>query len=166
MLGHWFDTWGRRKMITLTYAVSAVLLALTGWAFAQGYLTATTQTALWTIIFFFASAAASSAYLTVSEIFPLETRGMAIAFFYAVGTGLGGVGAPWLFGTLIGTGSKSAIFGGYLGAAALMLLAAFVEFRLGVDSEGKSLEEIAPPLGSRACTDAADDSGLILGTSA
>lgn len=162
ILGHWFDTVGRRRMITLTYAVSAVLLAVTGWAFAHGHLTATTQTALWTVIFFFASAAASSAYLTVSEIFPLETRGMAIAFFFAIGTGVGGVAAPWLFGTLIGTGSRMAIFLGYLGAAALMLVAAGVEYWLGVDAEGKSLEEIAPPICSRPET----PSGPLCGASA
>lgn len=146
-LGHYFDTVGRRKMITLTYVISAVLLSLTGYLFHLGLLTATTQTLAWSIIFFFASAAASSAYLTVSEIFPLETRGLAIALFYAVGTGTGGVIAPWLFGRLIGTGSTLNIFFGYLAAALLMLGAAIVAWFYGIDAEQKSLEEIANPLG-------------------
>jgi MFS family permease len=133
-------------MITLTYATSGILLALTGYLFSQGFLNATTQTLLWCIIFYFASAAASSAYLTVSEIFPLETRGLAIALFYSVGTGIGGILAPWVFGSLISTGSRTAIFYGYLLASLLMILAAVVEWLLGIDAENKSLEEIAPPL--------------------
>jgi MFS family permease len=109
-------------------------------------LSATSQTVLWTIIFFFASAASSAAYLTVSEIFPLETRGLAIALFYSMGTGIGGMVAPWIFGKLIGTGSREMIFWGYLGAAILMAGAALVEIWLGIDAEGKSLENIATPL--------------------
>jgi MFS family permease len=101
-------------MIATTYALSGLLLALTGALFAAGILSATGQKVAWTIIFFFASAAASSAYLTVSETFPLEIRALAIAFFYAVGTGIGGMGAPWLFGALIDTGSRVSLFGGYL----------------------------------------------------
>ena len=146
LLGRFFDTVGRKKMISFTYAMSGVLLAITGYLFNQDLLTATTQTLMWSCIFFFASAAASSAYLTVSEIFPLETRGLAIAIFYSIGTGIGGVVAPWFFGTLIGTGSRAAIFWGYLLAAVLMAGAAIVEIYLGIDSEGKSLEEIAEPL--------------------
>jgi MFS family permease len=148
-LGHLFDTIGRRKMITFTYSVSAILLAITGYFFHLGLLSAMTQTILWSIIFFFASAAASSAYLTVSEIFPLETRGLAIALFYAIGTGTGGIIAPWLFGVLIGTGSRTNIFYGYLAAGVLMLGAAVVAWIYGINAEGKSLEEISPPLSSR-----------------
>jgi MFS family permease len=148
VLGRFFDTIGRRKMITFTYVISGVLLALTGYAFAQGWLNASTQTAAWSVIFFFASAAASSAYLTVSEIFPLETRAMAIALFYCIGTGIGGVVAPWVFGALIESGAPVNILYGYLFAAALMVAAGLVEWWIGVDSEGKSLEEIAAPLSS------------------
>jgi MFS family permease len=146
LLGRLFDTVGRRVMIATTYAVSGLLLALTGYLFAAGLLSATEQTIAWTVIFFFASAAASSAYLTVSETFPLEVRALAIAFFYAVGTGIGGVAAPWLFGVLIDTGSRASLFGGYLLGASLMLAAAFIVFRFGVDAERKSLETVAAPL--------------------
>ncbi|HZL31716.1 MAG TPA: MFS transporter [Pseudolabrys sp.] len=145
-LGHLFDTIGRKQMISLTYIISAVLLAMTGWLFALGQLTAMTQTALWTAIFFIASPAASSAYLTVSEIFPLETRALAISFFYSIGTGAGGIAAPWLFGTLIGTGSAWNVFYGYLFADFLMLAAAIIEIMFGVAAEGQCLEKIAIPL--------------------
>jgi MFS family permease len=148
VLGRFFDTVGRRPMISITYAVSALLLAVTGLLFAQGRLSASEQTVLWSVIFFFASAAASSAYLTVSEIFPLETRGLAIALFFAAGTAAGGVAAPWLFGTLIGTGSREALFDGYLVAAALLFLAAAVELVYGVPAERTPLESIARPLSS------------------
>ena len=148
VLGHWFDTVGRRPMIALTYGTSATLLALTGWLFSQGLLSAAGQTALWSVIFFFASAAASSAYLTASEVFPLEIRALAIAIFFAVGTGTGGVLAPWLFGTLIGTGSRDAVFAGYLLGALLMLLAVGAVLAYGVRAERKPLEEVAPPLTS------------------
>ncbi|HEX5093754.1 MAG TPA: MFS transporter [Burkholderiales bacterium] len=147
-LGHWFDTVGRRPMIGLTYGTSATLLALTGWLFSEGLLSAASQTALWSVIFFFASAAASSAYVTASEMFPLEIRALAIAIFFAVGTGTGGVLAPWLFGVLIGTGSREAVFGGYLAGAALMLLAVAAVLAFGVRAERKPLEEVAPPLTS------------------
>jgi MFS family permease len=146
LLGRLFDTVGRRVMIATTYALSGLLLALTGYLFAVDLLSATGQTIAWTVIFFFASAAASSAYLTVSETFPLEVRALAIAFFYAVGTGIGGVAAPWLFGVLIDTGSRLSLFGGYLLGASLMLAAAVVVFRFGVDAERKSLEAVAVPL--------------------
>lgn len=149
LLGHLFDTIGRKQMITLTYALAGVLLAVTGWFFHDGLLTAQTQTLAWTIIFFVASAAASSAYLTVSEIFPLEIRGMAIAIFFAVGTLVGGVGAPLLFGWIIGTGSSTALFMGYLVAAALMIFAAAMEAWIGVAAERRSLEHIAAPLSSK-----------------
>ena len=146
VLGRFFDTVGRRQMISGTYTASALLLILTGYLFTRGALSGYSQTALWTVIFFFASAAASSAYLTVSEIFPLETRAMAIAFFYSLGTAAGGIVAPWLFGTLIGTGSRTAVFYGYLAGALLMLAAAGVEIAYGVSAERKSLEEVAAPL--------------------
>jgi MFS family permease len=147
-LGHLFDSIGRRKMITFTYVMSGALLALTGYLFVHGHLSATTQTLLWSIIFFFASAAASSAYLTVSEIFPLETRAIAIAVFFSLGTGIGGVVAPWLFGRLTESGSRHEIMWGYLFAGGLMVFAGVVEWGLGVNSERKSLESIAAPLAS------------------
>src|SRR3989454_4936975 len=149
LLGHLFDTIGRKKMITATYGLAGILLALTGWLFHAGVLTAQTQTLAWTIIFFIASAAASSAYLTVSEIFPLEIRALAIAIFYAIGTLAGGVGAPTLFGWIIGTGSITALFMGYLVAAALMIFGALVEAWIGVPAERRSLEDVAAPLSSR-----------------
>jgi len=147
-LGHWFDTLGRRPMIALTYGTSATLLALTGWLFTQDLLSAAGQTAMWSVIFFFASAAASSAYLTASEVFPLEIRALAIAIFFAVGTGTGGILAPWLFGTLIGSGSRDALFAGYLLGAGLMLLAVGAVLAYGVRAERRSLEDVAPPLTS------------------
>jgi MFS family permease len=149
VLGHFFDTIGRKQMIAATYGVSGILLALTAWLFHAGLLTAQTQTLAWTIIFFVASAAASSAYLTVSEIFPLEIRAFAIAIFYAVGTLTGGVGAPILFGWIIGTGSSNALFIGYLVAAVLMIFGAIVELWIGVAAERRPLEDVATPLSSR-----------------
>ncbi len=149
VLGHLFDTIGRKKMIAATYALAGILLAVTGWLFHAGMLTAQTQTVAWTIIFFIASAAASSAYLTVSEIFPLEIRALAIAIFYAIGTLAGGVGAPILFGWMIGTGSSTALFAGYLVAAVLMIVGALTEIWIGVAAERRSLEHIAAPLSSR-----------------
>ena len=149
LLGHLFDTIGRKPMITATYIISGVLLALTGWLFHAGLLTAQTQTLAWSVIFFVASAAASSAYLTVSEIFPLEIRALAIAIFYAIGTFAGGVGAPLLFGWIIGTGSSTALFIGYLVGAALMILGGLTEAWIGVPAERRALEHVAPPLSSR-----------------
>ncbi|HEX4828878.1 MAG TPA: MFS transporter, partial [Xanthobacteraceae bacterium] len=111
-----------------------------------GVLSATGQTIAWMVIFFFASAAASSAYLTVSETFPLEVRALAIAFFYALGTGVGGVAGPWLFGALIDTGSCWSLFGGYLIGSALMLAAALIAARFGVAAERKPLESVSRPL--------------------
>ena len=146
LLGRMFDTIGRRPMITATYAISGVLLAASGYAFMIGSLTAQTQTIAWMVIFFFASAAASSAYLTVSETFPLEIRALAIAFFYAIGTGIGGIIGPFLFGMLIDTGSRVSVFAGYLLGAVLMMIAAAVEWRWGVAAERKSLEAVARPL--------------------
>jgi MFS family permease len=146
VLGRLFDVIGRRPMIAFTYVTSGVLLAVSGYLFAEGTLTATQQTLAWTIVFFFASAAASSAYLTVSETFPLEIRALAIAFFYAVGTGIGGVAGPWLFGALIDTGSRWSVFGGYLFGSVLMLAAALVGALFAVAAERKSLESISRPL--------------------
>jgi MFS family permease len=149
LLGPLFDTIGRKQMITATYGLAGILLALTAWLFRAGVLTAQTQTLAWTIIFFVASAAASSAYLTVSEIFPLEIRALAIAIFYAIGTLVGGVGAPLLFGWIIGTGSVTSLFVGYLVAAALMIFGAVIEVWIGVPAERCSLEHIAAPLSSK-----------------
>jgi len=146
LLGHLFDTVGRRVMIASTYAVSGILLAVTAELFSHNVLTATGLTAAWMIVFFFASAAASSAYLTVSEIFPLEIRALAIAFFYAIGTGVGGVIGPLLLGMLINTGSRGSVAIGYLIGAALMIGAAAVEAVWGVAAERKALESVAPPL--------------------
>ncbi|MCZ0732727.1 MFS transporter [Phreatobacter sp. AB_2022a] len=149
LLGRLFDTLGRRPMIVFTYAMSGVLLAATGALFAAGVLTATTQTLAWMVIFFFASAAASSAYLTVSENFPLEIRALAIAIFYAIGTGIGGVAGPWLFGALIDTGSRLSLLSGYLLGAGLMLAAAVVMALYGIAAERRPLEEVSRPLSFR-----------------
>ncbi|WP_207477209.1 MFS transporter [Arenibaculum pallidiluteum] len=146
ILGPLFDTVGRKPMIAGTYALSGVLLAATGYLFVQGFLTATTQTLAWSVIFFFASAAASSAYLTVSESFPLEARATAIALFYALGTLLGGVAAPWFFGRLIETGDPGQVVIGYLIAALLMLAAAGIELLIGVSAERRALESVARPI--------------------
>jgi len=146
VLGRLFDTWGRRPMIAATYALSGLLLALTAMLFVAGLLDAATQTLAWTCVFFFASAAASSAYLVVSESFPVEVRALAIAFFYALGTGIGGIGAPWLFGALIGTGERAAVAWGYALGAVLMLAASAVALWLGIAAERKPLEEVARPL--------------------
>jgi MFS family permease len=148
LLGRLFDTLGRRTMIALTYGVSGVLLAFSGYLFSIGVLSAQTQTIAWMVIFFFASPAASAAYLTVSETFPLEVRALAIALFYAIGTGIGGVIGPALFGVLIDTGSRVSVFGGYLFGAALMVVAAIVASRYAVAAERQSLESIAKPLAS------------------
>src|SRR2546430_14216415 len=134
LLGHLFDTIGRKKMIASTYGLAGILLALTGWLFHAGLLTAQTQTLAWTIIFFIASAAASSAYLTVSEIFPLEIRALAIAIFYAIGTLAGGGGGATLFCWVIGTWSRTALFMGDMVAGALLFFCAFCEGCVGVSA--------------------------------
>jgi len=148
LLGPLFDSIGRRFMIAATYALAGLGLLITGYAFEQDVLTATTQTIAWSAIFFVASAAASSAYLTVSEVFPLEMRAVSISLFYAAGTALGGFLGPPLYGAMIESGSRSALFGAYAFAAALMIAAAIVTLRLGVDAERKPLEEVCAPLGS------------------
>jgi len=146
LLGRLFDSVGRKPMISLTYGMAGVLLCLTGWMFAQGLLSAEGQTLAWTFIFFFASAAASAAYLTVGELFPLETRAISISLFYAFGTLLGGAGAPALFGLLIESGSREQIFAGYLLGGGLMVAAAVAELVLGVPAERAPLEEVTAPL--------------------
>jgi MFS family permease len=146
LLGPLFDRVGRRAMIAATYAISGLGLAATGYAFAQGWLDARTQTLCWTAIFFFASAAASSAYLTVSEIFPLEMRAIAISIFYAIGTGIGGFAGPALFGWLIEAGDRGGLFAAYTWAAAAMCAAALVAWLIGVNAERRPLEAVAPPL--------------------
>jgi MFS family permease len=148
LLGPLFDTVGRRTMITGTYAAGGILLIATAILFGANVLTAWTQTIAWMAVFFFSSAAASSAYLTASEIFPLETRALAIAIFYALGTAIGGAASPLLFGYLVGTGSPWSLAGGYVFAAILMLVAALAEVKFGVDAEMRSLESIAEPLSS------------------
>jgi MFS family permease len=146
LLGRLFDSIGRKPMIAFTYAMSGILLAATALLFERGLLDATGQTIAWMVIFFFASAAASSAYLTISESFPLEVRAFAIALFYVLGTAVGGVAGPWLFGHLVETGSRGDIVAGYLFGAALMIVAAAVALVLGIRAERRSLEEVASPL--------------------
>jgi len=146
LLGHLFDTLGRKPMIAFTYAISGVLLVIVGYLFRQDMVDAATLTACWSGIFFFASAAASAAYLTVSESFPLEARALAIAFFYAIGTAIGGVASPWLFGMLVGTGERGEVFLGYLFGAGLMIAAAVVELLIGVKAERQPLESVARPI--------------------
>lgn len=148
LLGPLFDRVGRRRMIALTYVGAGIGLALTGWAFMAGWLDARTQALAWSAVFFLASAAASSAYLTVSEVFPLEMRALAISLFYAVGTGAGGFVAPWLFGRLIETGSRGAVTVGYAIGATLVIVAGLLALRFAVNAERRSLEDIAPPLSS------------------
>jgi MFS family permease len=146
LLGRFFDTVGRKPMIAGTYILSGVLLIITGILFQNGTLDATTQTIAWCVIFFFASAGASAAYLTVSEIFPMETRAMAIAFFYATGTIVGGFGGPLLFGALIESGEPGQIFIGYLIGAIVMIFGGIVQATMGVEAAQRDLEDIAPPL--------------------
>lgn len=146
ILGRLFDTVGRRTMITATYATAGLLMIATGLLFVGADLSATGQTAAWTTIFFFASAAASSAYLTVSECFPLEIRAVAIALFYAFGTALGGIAGPLLFGMLIGSGERINLFYGDLLGGLLMLGAAAVEAAIGIEAARRPLESVARPL--------------------
>ena len=146
ILGRLFDSIGRKPMIAGTYILSGVLLLGTAWLFGAGDLTAVTMTACWTVVLFFASAGASAAYLTVSEVFPMETRAMAIAFFYAIGTAAGGISGPLLFSSLVSTGKVSDTVIAFAVGASLMILAGLVEVFLGVKAERKGLEEIATPL--------------------
>jgi MFS family permease len=144
LLGPLFDTVGRRVMISSTYIVSGVLLIITGVLFVKDVLSANSMTFCWCVIFFFASAGASAAYLTVSELFPLEARAMAIALFYAVGTGIAAL-SPTLFGALIATHSRTNVFYGYLLGAGLMIAAGIVAIFLAVNAERRSLEDVARP---------------------
>lgn len=146
LLGRLFDSIGRRMMITFTYAISGILLAISGYLFAIDVWSAQTQTIAWMVIFFFASPAASAAYLTVSETFPIEVRALAIAMFYAIGTGIGGVAGPALFGALIDTGSRVSVFLGYLFGAGLMIAAAIVAWCYCIAAERQPLESVAQPL--------------------
>jgi MFS family permease len=151
-IGHLFDTIGRRRMIAGTYLLSGVLLAITAVMFNAGMLNAVTLTICWCVIFFFASAGASSAYLTVSEIFPLEVRAQAIAVFFAIAQCFGAIG-PVFYGWLIGDGGDPGkLFVGYLIAAAVMVVGGVVEIFLGIDAEGKSLEDVAVPLSAVSAT--------------
>jgi MFS family permease len=145
VLGPLFDSLGRKIMISSTYIISGVLLVITGFLFTSGVLDATTMTICWCVIFFFASAGASAGYLTVSELFPMEARAMAIALFYAVGTGIAAI-SPTLFGALIATQSKTNVNYGYLIGAGLMIAAGIVAIFLAVPAERKSLEDVAKPL--------------------
>jgi MFS family permease len=150
VLGRLFDSVGRKPMIAGTYIVSGLLLIVTAFLFKAGTWSAETQTAAWCVIFFFASAGASSAYLTVSEIFPMETRALAIAFFYAVGTAAGGITGPLLFGKLVATEDPGQVFWGYMLGAVLMIAAGIVQALIGVEAARRDLEEIATPLSAEA----------------
>jgi MFS family permease len=146
LLGRLFDTIGRKVMIASTYALSGVMLAATAYLFGRDLLSAQTLTIAWMVVFFFASAAASSAYLTVGESFPLEIRALAIAFFYAIGTAIGGIAGPLLFGLLIDTGSRASVAAGYLIGSVLMIAAALIEALWGVAAERQPLEAVSRPL--------------------
>jgi MFS family permease len=146
LLGRLFDTVGRKPMIAGTYILSGILLLVTAYLFSQGLLTAFTMTACWSVVLLVASAGASSAYLTVSEVFPMETRALAIAFFYAIGTGVGGISGPLLFAKLVGTGKVPDTVVAFCLGAGLMILGGVTEIFLGVKAERRSLESIAQPL--------------------
>jgi MFS family permease len=146
LLAHLFDSLGRKVMITGTYVGSGILLLVTAWLFHAGALNAVTMTICWCVVLFFASAGASSAYLTVSEIFPMETRALAIAFFYAIGTAAGGITGPLLFAHLVGSGKVGDTVVAFVVGAVLMILAGLVELVLGVRAERQSLEDLATPL--------------------
>ncbi len=146
LLGRLFDSIGRRVMISFTYIISGIGLVFVGYLFQQNDISATELTIGWSCIFFFASAGASSAYLTVSEIFPMETRAMAIALFYAAATGIGGITGPWLYGHNIATGNRTTVYYGDLLGAGLMILGGLTEIWLGVNAEKRQLEDVAKPL--------------------
>jgi MFS family permease len=145
-IGHLFDTIGRKKMISGTYITAGVLLAVTAQFFRAGYLTATTQTLCWAVVFFFASAGASAGYLTASEVFPLEVRAKSIAVFFAIAQAFGAFGSHW-YGHLIGNGTdRNSLFVGYLVGAGAMILGGLAAIFFGVNAEGKALEDVATPL--------------------
>ena len=153
ILGPLFDSVGRKPMISGTYIISGVLLAISGWMFNEGHLDATTQTFCWIVIFFFASAGASAAYLTVSETWPIEIRAEAIAVFFAIAQIFGAFG-PAFYGALIGDGSsKTGLFIGYLVGGGIMILGGIVELAIGIKAEGKSLEDITTPITAVSATD-------------
>jgi MFS family permease len=159
VLGRLFDTVGRKPMIAGCYIVSGLLLAITAFLFKQDVWSAQTQTAAWCVIFFFASAGASAAYLTVSEIFPMETRAMAIAFFYAVGTAIGGITGPLLFGKLVATEDVGQVFWGYILGASLMVGGGIGQASIGVGAAQKNLEDVAKPLSAEAAEGAESAEG-------
>ncbi|WEH17683.1 MFS transporter [Streptomyces sp. VNUA24] len=150
LLGKLFDTVGRRIMISSTYLLSGVLLFGTAWLFGRGALDEVTLTACWCVVLFFASAGASSAYLTVSEVFPMETRAMAIAFFYAIGTAAGGISGPLIFAELTESGVVGDTVLAFRIGASLMCAAGLVAAFLAVRAERRSLEDIAEPLSARS----------------
>ncbi|HEY7173968.1 MAG TPA: MFS transporter, partial [Micromonosporaceae bacterium] len=154
LLGHLFDTLGRKVMISTTYIVSGVLLLVTAWLFHAGHLNAITMTGCWAVVLFFASAGASAAYLTVSEIFPMETRALAIAFFYAIGTAAGGITGPLLFSKLVSTGKVGDTVVAFVVGAIVMIAGGIVELFLGVRAERRSLEDLATPLTAQDAEDA------------
>jgi MFS family permease len=155
LLGPLFDSVGRKPMISGTYIISGVLLAISGWLFDQGDLTARTQTFCWVVIFFFASAGASAAYLTVSETWPIEIRAEAIAVFFAIAQIFGALG-PVFYGALIGDGTNpTGLYVGYIVGGAIMVLGGIVELLIGIKAEGKSLETVTKPL-----TSASPETGL------
>lgn len=146
LLGRFFDTIGRRKMIFATYGIAALVLTASAFCFQADLLTPTTHTIFWCVAFFFASAGASAAYLTVSEIFPLEVRGQAISYFFSIAQICGAI-APLIYGALIGdASSRGPLTIGYIGGAAIMLVGGIVALAIGVDAENKGLEDIADPL--------------------
>ena len=146
LLGHLFDSLGRKKMISGTYLISGALLAASAWLFDAGVLHAAAQTFIWIIVFFFASAGASAGYLTVSEIFPIEIRAEALAVFFAIAQVVGAVG-PAFYGFLIGNGTnRTGLTIGYIVGGGIMIIGGLVEMAFGVNAEGKSLEEVAAPL--------------------
>ncbi|MFC0106304.1 MFS transporter [Kibdelosporangium aridum] len=149
VLGRLFDSIGRRTMISVSYLGSGVLLIATAWMFSAGVLSAWTLAGAWAVIFFFASSGASAAYLTVSEIFPMEIRAMCIALFYAVGTGLGGIIGPVLFGNLVESGDPGNVAIGYILGAGVMILGGIAELVLGVEAARRSLEDVATPLSAQ-----------------
>jgi MFS family permease len=157
LLGHLFDSVGRKVMIAGTYILSGTLLLVTAWLFDAGTLSAKTLTLCWCIVLFFASAGASAAYLTVSEVFPMETRALAIAVFYAIGTAAGGITGPLLFSKLVSTGKVGDTAVAFIIGAILMILGGLVEVFLGVKAERQSLESIASPLTSQE--DTGEESG-------
>jgi MFS family permease len=148
-LGRLFDVVGRKPMISSTYILAGVVLGITGFLFKNGSLSDISITVWWSVAFFFASAGASAAYLTVSEIFPLEIRAVAIAFFYAIGSAIGGIAGPIIFASEVGSKKPSQVLVGYLIAAALMIVGGVMEIFMGVAAEQETLEDVSEPLGAK-----------------